>query len=272
LDSLRAIAGFRPVKEIQQNIKKLPELKTFVSKELIEMIIECKDDGKIKDLIKQLYNRIMLKSDEINILSQCIEQIYSRLKRKDHLAFEESQFIEKFLGFGADVGLFSFFFFNIIELKPGQAIFTDAGVPHAYLRGNIIECMANSDNVVRAGLTNKFKDVKTLLKIIKYDFHKYNIINFEQKFDEVTYKTEAKEFEISHFAKDSRFKKNLDSGNKPSIYLLTKGSLEILWELEGAEFSEKFNKGESFLIPANLSSYRISTDKNVEFYRVSIPY
>ncbi|HEX5025074.1 MAG TPA: mannose-6-phosphate isomerase, class I, partial [Agriterribacter sp.] len=63
-----------------------------------------------------------------------------------------------------DRGIFSIYFFNIVQLHPGQAIFQGAGVPHAYLEGQNIELMSNSDNVLRGGLTPKHIDVPELLK------------------------------------------------------------------------------------------------------------
>ena len=56
-----------------------------------------------------------------------------------------------------------------IRLAPGQAIFLPANVPHAYLAGEIIECMAASDNVIRAGLTPKFKDTRVLCSSLTYE-------------------------------------------------------------------------------------------------------
>ncbi|MBX7137713.1 MAG: mannose-6-phosphate isomerase, class I [Oligoflexia bacterium] len=67
-----------------------------------------------------------------------------------------------------DPGVLAPYLLNFITLKPGQAIFTEAQVPHAYLGGDLIECMANSDNVVRAGLTPKFKDIPTLLQMLDF--------------------------------------------------------------------------------------------------------
>jgi mannose-6-phosphate isomerase len=55
---------------------------------------------------------------------------------------------------------------NQVTVMPGQSIFIAANVPHAYLDGDLVECMASSDNVVRAGLTPKFKDVTTLKEIV----------------------------------------------------------------------------------------------------------
>jgi len=53
-------------------------------------------------------------------------------------------------------------------MAPGESFFMAANEPHAYVAGEIIECMACSDNVVRAGLTPKFKDVETLVQMLTY--------------------------------------------------------------------------------------------------------
>ena len=66
-----------------------------------------------------------------------------------------------------DRGIFSIYLFNLVHLKKGEGIFQDAGVPHAYLEGQNVEIMANSDNVLRGGLTTKHIDVKELLKHVK---------------------------------------------------------------------------------------------------------
>ncbi len=62
-----------------------------------------------------------------------------------------------------DRGIFSIYLFNILNLKPGEGIFQGAGLPHAYLEGQNIELMSNSDNVLRAGLTPKYVDIQELL-------------------------------------------------------------------------------------------------------------
>jgi mannose-6-phosphate isomerase len=67
-----------------------------------------------------------------------------------------------------DIGCFSIFLLNYIKLKANEAIYLDANIPHAYLYGDGIECMACSDNVVRAGLTPKYKDVSTLVNMLDY--------------------------------------------------------------------------------------------------------
>jgi len=68
-----------------------------------------------------------------------------------------------------DKGVFSIYLFNIVCVMPGQGIFQDAGVPHAYLEGQNVELMANSDNVLRGGLTPKHIDVEELIHNIKFE-------------------------------------------------------------------------------------------------------
>lgn len=65
-----------------------------------------------------------------------------------------------------DAGLLSFYLFNIVETQIGEGIFQDAQLPHAYLRGQNIEIMAASNNVLRAGLTPKHVDIPELLRIV----------------------------------------------------------------------------------------------------------
>jgi mannose-6-phosphate isomerase len=64
-----------------------------------------------------------------------------------------------------DLGIVASLLLRYVVLRPGEAIFMPAGGPHAYLRGTGVELLANSDNVVRAGLTPKHVDVPELLKL-----------------------------------------------------------------------------------------------------------
>ena len=67
-----------------------------------------------------------------------------------------------------DSGLFSPLLLNVIKLNPGEAMFLFAETPHAYLKGVALEVMANSDNVLRAGLTPKYIDIPELVANVKF--------------------------------------------------------------------------------------------------------
>jgi mannose-6-phosphate isomerase len=68
-----------------------------------------------------------------------------------------------------DSGLFSPLLLNVVKLAPGEAMFLFAETPHAYLKGVALEVMANSDNVLRAGLTPKYIDIPELVANVKFE-------------------------------------------------------------------------------------------------------
>ncbi|WP_119081003.1 mannose-6-phosphate isomerase, class I [Chitinophaga alhagiae] len=98
-----------------------------------------------------------------------------------------------------DRGIFSIYFFNIVYAAPGEAIFQDAGIPHAYLEGQNAELMANSDNVLRGGLTPKHVDVPELLKHTRFEAVRPHILKGEPVHNgqEHLYPTPAPDFVIS---------------------------------------------------------------------------
>lgn len=86
---------------------------------------------------------------------------------KSDPAFWAARAVQSFCQNGTlDRGVFPIFLFNLVKLEKGQGIFQGAGVPHAYLEGQNVEIMANSDNVLRGGLTPKHIDVSELMRHI----------------------------------------------------------------------------------------------------------
>jgi mannose-6-phosphate isomerase len=213
----------------------------------------------------------MNEADDKEKLESVINKLVEKFSAQSHLTLEEEQFLIQQKLYGCDVGLLSFFFFNIIQLKPGQAFFTAAGVPHAYIKGNIIECMANSDNVVRAGLTNKFKDVDTLLEIMNYSFGEIEIINKQQKLDEVVFKTTAAEFEVSSYMKNTGSDNKLVTKDKPIVVLIENGKMKVEWISGEEKKYATFGKGDSFLLPAVLPELFLCMKENSKYYVVAIP-
>jgi mannose-6-phosphate isomerase len=271
LDSLDALVGFKPLHSIKANLEALPELNEFVGQGMIQEIIKSNDHSTTEYLIKQLYGNIMRRSGEKECLAACLSNIQKRLSIKLVRSPEEELFLAQHKLSGVDVGLLSIFFFNLVHLLSEESIFMDAGVPHAYIKGNIIECMANSDNVVRAGLTKKFTDIEALLNIIRYDFAEYPILQSENSTNECTYRTSAEEFEVTRNKIPGGFRKECISNDRPSVYLVTHGSLEVNWNSHETAHILKFLKGNSFFLPAALSQYEITSKIDGEFFAVTIP-
>lgn len=155
-----ALCDFRQHDEIYNLLKSHDELIELLGNDNIEKI---KSDGN--EGLKSVYSKLM-RSDDVSI-KKCIEKLEKKFQNgSSKLA---KVFLQIQQDFPNDVGSLSLFFLNLMELKPGESIFLAAKVPHAYLSGDCIECMSCSDNVVRAGLTPKFKDVENLLEMLIYD-------------------------------------------------------------------------------------------------------
>lgn len=126
-----------------------------------------------------------------------------------------------------DRGIFSIYFFNLLHLKKGEAIFQDAGVPHAYLEGQNVEIMANSDNVLRGGLTNKHIDVNELLKHVKFEATKVTIQAGKKIHEEeLLFETAAPDFQLSVFNLNKKDQISFTAATA-EILLLTEGSVQL---------------------------------------------
>ncbi|MET8571968.1 mannose-6-phosphate isomerase, class I [Streptomyces sp. NPDC004783] len=99
-----------------------------------------------------------------------------------------------------DPGVLAALLLNHVRLQPGEAMYLGAGVPHAYLNGLGVEIMANSDNVLRCGLTPKHVDVPELLRIVRFEPGDPGVLRPEASPDgEEVYDTPTDEFRLSRY-------------------------------------------------------------------------
>ncbi|NEX87537.1 mannose-6-phosphate isomerase, class I [Aeromonas rivipollensis] len=156
-----------------------------------------------------------------------------------------------------DVGLFSPLLLNVVTLQPGQAMYLDACTPHAYVRGTGLEIMANSDNVLRAGLTPKYIDVAELLDCTRC----------LPKPDHQILLSPRMEGAVQHFevpVPDFTF-----SVYPAGEHALTTASAEILFAIDGTvilrqgEQSLRLERGQSAFVPAATGSYQLLAEGRV---------
>ena len=95
------------------------------------------------------------------------------------LSAADKLFISLSTEYPGDRGTLFAYLLNQVFLAPGESLFLAPNSPHAYQRGAGIECMTNSDNVIRAGLTPKAVDVETLLKTVDFDRTGYQMVTPE---------------------------------------------------------------------------------------------
>ncbi|WKD34393.1 mannose-6-phosphate isomerase, class I [Streptomyces xanthophaeus] len=125
--------------------------------------------------------------------------------------------------FPGDPGVIAAMLLNHVRLQPGEAMFLGAGVPHAYIDGLGVELLANSDNVLRAGLTPKHVDVPELLKIARFEPGDPNLLRPEGDGEEV-YETPIDEFRLSRFLLAPGGASRVLPHDTPQILLCTAGS------------------------------------------------
>ncbi|GAA5849993.1 hypothetical protein JCM9279_004874 [Rhodotorula babjevae] len=174
LTNFSGFCGFRPPSQIAAFLDTVPEFAAVVGSSVADSFTtkfsssrSASDDDK-KAGLKDLFTALMRAEDEP--VKEQVEKLVERVAKDGaDLDKEERELVQTLNSdFPGDVGVFCTFVLNIVRLKPGEAVFLKANEPHAYLDGDIMECMATSDNVVRAGLTRKLRDVPTLTSMLTY--------------------------------------------------------------------------------------------------------
>ncbi|EDW96719.1 mannose-6-phosphate isomerase [Drosophila yakuba] len=158
-----ALVGFMSAEDIRDYIDEFQPLSKLIGKEAVDQLHDSTD----AESVKWCYEKLM-KTEE-SVIAKCISEIAKDYQKE----LKSNDLLEVFTkvnkDFPGDVGVLSLFFLNLIRLQPGQAIYLGANEIHAYLDGDCVECMACSDNVIRAGLTPKYKDVDQLLESVIFE-------------------------------------------------------------------------------------------------------
>jgi mannose-6-phosphate isomerase len=253
--------GFLPKTELMEMLKKTQEFSCLVS--------VFREEGYLG-----LYKRVMEQSvaESNAMLSPLVTRILplyldGKLE-KSNPDYWTAKAVDSAVNKSVlDKGIYSIYFFNVLKVNKGEAVFQDAGVPHAYLEGQNMELMANSDNVLRGGLTPKHVDVPELLKHVTFDETQPDILLGKLQVDglERIYKTPASDFELSQIKL-----------SKSSIYSAKSETAEILIVIEGeievfeGETNLKLKKGACAFLEAG-SNYRISSASSAVVYKATAP-
>jgi mannose-6-phosphate isomerase len=251
--------GFLQQDSLKKVLQSVPEFEKFLSlfkndqyKKLFQHVMEM-PQHEVNTLLAPLVHRELQRKKDNELTKDQPGWWVAKL-------FEHQTSIENI-----DRGVFSIYFFNIVKVNPGEAIFQGAGIPHAYLEGQNVELMANSDNVLRGGLTPKHIDVPELLKHTVFKGVAPNIMLGEKmKTGEKIYPCPVEDFGIS--------KIELQHGQ---TYNGTASSLEIIVVIDGEINITGKNKlsakrGEAVVILCG-EAYNISTTSYVIAYKAFVP-
>jgi mannose-6-phosphate isomerase len=253
--------GFKPEDELRRILQTVPELRF-----LIPVFNRQGYQG--------IYQAIMeMPQEEVNrILAPLLQRIIP-LYKEDQLKKQEEHFWAARAAMTysepgkTDRGIFSIYLFNLLNLHPGEAIFQDAGLPHAYLEGQNVEIMANSDNVLRGGLTPKHIDVAELMKHIRFEATYPRIIPEDNDPGHIAvYHTSAPDFELSKLSLLQGESLTIKA-HSAEIFIVLEGSLGVI-EPAWSPFGRK--KGEAF-IAFHQARFELLAQQDTVVYRASVP-
>jgi mannose-6-phosphate isomerase len=256
------LCGFRPLKEIAHFLGSVPSLRQLVGDaeaKKFEDTVKGKETGTNPSEAEA--NRKALQSAFTALMNSTPEAVQKAAPELINQARSEGSnfaaggvaatsgkelaaLMVRLNGqFPNDIGLFVTFFLNYVKLDVGEAMFLKADDIHAYLSGDIIECMASSDNVVRAGFTPKFKDVSTLtsmltysyapieeqkMKPVDYHFAKMNTKAYSSQSSAILYDPPIEEFSVVRTSLNSEGSKiTFEAIQGPSIVICTQGEGKI---------------------------------------------
>ncbi|MBI3396586.1 MAG: mannose-6-phosphate isomerase, class I [Spirochaetia bacterium] len=216
LDAMSALIGFKSPADVERLLSRSPQAAAF-----FELPGAAKQNDRV--WLKERYSSVMRAGDTF------IQALVQDMKLVVHPSIPEDRLFLQLAGlFGeSDAGIFSAYFLNYVELKPGQALFLGPNEPHAYLSGRILECMAASDNVVRAGLTTKFRDNDTLLSMLHYRSGPPRILwPTADRTGRTRYAVPVPDFEVSRIDIRPDAPAKLAEG-RPLIILILQGKVQL---------------------------------------------
>jgi mannose-6-phosphate isomerase len=234
-----------------------------------------------KAALKELFGAVMTAPPEA--VQEQTEKLVKRYQSGGDIRPSEKHLVPLLLNlqeqFPNDIGLFCIYLLNTLTLSPGQSIFLAAGEPHAYISGDIVECMATSDNVLRAGLTPKPRDVENLVNSLTYVMggDKFLVepqpwggagrgegVDREGRAHTMVYDPPIPEFSILHIMLDEGKTEHHRGIDGPSIAIVTKGKGEMIGGMD--QGSLRFEEGNVLFIGAG-EEVVWKARKKMEVYR-----
>jgi mannose-6-phosphate isomerase len=252
--------GFKPEDHLKRVLGDTPEL---------QFLLPVFEKNGYEGLYKEV---MMMEQQEVNKQLQPLLDRIIPLYEKGSLDKDKEDFwaARAALTFNqpgvVDRGIFSIYFFNVLHLKEGEAVFQGANMPHAYLEGQNMEIMANSDNVLRGGLTVKHIDVGELMKHVQFEATVPNVLQGSGSGAEKVFKTPAHDFELRLLNLSNRNDVHLEA-QTAEVFFVYKGSLEAT---EERSITLNIGSGEALLATAG-AKFIVKPERAVVIFRATVP-
>nr|WP_111766325.1 mannose-6-phosphate isomerase, class I [Nakamurella deserti] len=263
LTEFHALCGFR---DPQRTVDVLAGLKAPELDHYLALLSGQPDAHGVRALFSTL---MTLPQTALNTLLEAVlAAAAARLGEGSEHAGDYRLLLELGERYEGDSGVIAALMLNRVVLDPGQALYLPAGNLHAYLQGVGVELMANSDNVLRGGLTPKHVDVPELMRVLDFTAGDREVLEGDADGPhEVVYRTGAAEFELSRIelaGPDAGDIVPLPAG-LPQVVLCTEGSVELA---DAAGDRLVLQRGQSAWIPASDTGIGVWGDGTV--YRATV--
>jgi mannose-6-phosphate isomerase len=269
LTPFRVMCGFREIREITELLHKF----------------DCAALGNVLGAVENAQNQntnndenpygaflnalFTLSADEKQALTIHIRQNIGTIIEKYGENEREWQMVASFASiYPGDSAIISPLYLNVLDLEPGEAVFLPAGVLHAYVHGFGVELMANSDNVLRGGLTQKYVDSGELLGALKLEAHLPPVMKNATGRLPYTYPSGADEFALSVLSNSDMTHVVQLEREGPVAGIVMEGACVVTFKNGNPDM--RFEKGTSFFVPAGLSRSLFTLEGVFTLYIASV--
>jgi mannose-6-phosphate isomerase len=253
------VNGFRAIEDLRRQLSRY-------CPDTLSPFFAALDDTRPEKVLRQLFGHMLTLQGQTktNIIAETLD--------RSATAWPEdpiSRWVLKLsTAYPGDIGILAPIVLNLVALAPGQAMYLPAGQLHAYLEGVGIELMANSDNVLRGGLTPKHIDRDELMEVLCFQSSDPGVMRAQSiSPTEACFLTSAAEFSLVKLTITTGCRHEASPNRNIEILIVLDGRATLEVVDTGEEF--RLHRGDSLMIPAAAAAYRISGQ--AEIYKATVP-
>lgn len=258
------LAGFRPIEDMKRLLNARPELQSLAER------LDARNPNTIAALYAWLFAMDAEEADArlTRLADRLLPAHRAGSLERVSPDFWAARALEQFRAPDGthDRGVFAIYLMNLVRLEPGEGTYLGAGVIHAYLEGRCVEIMANSDNVLRGGLTPKHVDVEELARVVTFQSSTVDVLRGRARGAEWLYAIPADEFGLSRLTLEHGRRVSCGSPLGPEILVTLEGTAHLMWD----SGSMPLAAGHAAFVPAHARAV-VSGDVGATVFRASMP-
>ncbi|MBB5955165.1 mannose-6-phosphate isomerase [Saccharothrix tamanrassetensis] len=261
LTEFHALAGFRAPERTVALLRSLeaPDFTPYT-----ELLAAQPDESGLRALFTTLITLPQTALDAL--LPQVLDACVLHVKERGEFDLECRTILELGEAYPGDAGVLAAMLLNRLVLRPGEAIHLPPGNLHAYLHGTGVEILANSDNVLRCGLTPKHVDVPELLRVLDFTCGDMPVQTGSETSPGLwTYRTPSPEFELSRLELTAGDEVRVDHDG-PQVLLVTQGCARMS---NASGQSLVVARGQSVWLPAADPAVTVTADEPTRLFRAT---